>query len=356
MWLPIEDQLPQVDEDLLWVPSKPRPGTSPETQTETETKTETETETESETETKPETETGVETKVETETEMRVETETKQETVVEPEIEPESEPEMEYESDFEFEVEDESDFEPDSEFESESESEFRTDLIYTFEENSYHEGVNIHYKASEESPNANYCVVIDAGHQLPGTSDTVAVGATGNTTGQLEYELNLQVALRLRNELVDRGYNVVMVRETNEVNIANADRARLANTYETVYDKVILVSIHADGVDDPNAIGAHLIYTTRDNPNAVPGVQYEGSKVLANHVRREYLANCEGIGKDRNNVARDDLAVINNSAVPTILLEMGFLSNPDEDTLMATDEFRANAAKGIANGIDAYFKN
>ena len=334
MWQPIEDQLPRVDEDLLLVPSKPKPETSTETQSNTET----------------ETETKVETQTENQVEIQTETQTEPPKKAETEIEIEFESDFEYESGFEFEVEDESDAE------DESESEFRTDLTYTFDENSYHQGVNIHYVAPEESPYANYCVVIDAGHQLPGASGTVAVGATGNTTGQLEYELNLQVALRLRNELVARGYNVVMTRETNDVNIANADRARLANAYAAVYDEVILVSIHADSVDDPSASGAHLIYTKRNNTNAVPGVQYEGSKVLANHVRREYLANCEGIGKDRNNVARDDLAVINNSAVPTILLEMGFLSNPDEDTLMATDEFRANAAKGIANGIDAYFGN
>ena len=244
----------------------------------------------------------------------------------------------------------------SDVETEAAPVFSTDLTVTFDEHTYHDGVNIHYAAPEESPNSNYCVVIDAGHQCKVPSSTVTVGATGKTTGQIEYELNLQVALRLRNELVSRGYSVVMVRETNNVNISNTDRARLANAYAAVYDEVILVSIHADSADESSATGAHVIYTKKDNVNAIADVKFEESRTLARLIRTAYLENCEGIGKDRKNTARDDLAVINGSAVPTVLLEMGFLSNPDEDILMATDEFRANAANGIANGIDAYFAN
>lgn len=303
-----------------------------ETVTETEAAPDTQTETEVEIETEIETVVGTEpvTEAETETEIESETETVTETVTETEIETETE--------------------------SETETKFRTDLTYDFDADTYHEGVNIHYRASEESPNAGLCVVIDAGHQLPGSSNTVAVGATGTTTGQLEYELNLQVALRLRNELVSRGYSVVMIRETNNVNISNTDRAILANSYTAVYDEMILVSIHADSFTSENAVGAHVIYTTENNANALGNVKYAESKALAQAVRTAYLTNCSGIGQNRSNKERNDLAVINASEVPAILLEMGFLSNPGEDTLMATDEFRLNAAVGIANGIDAYFAN
>ena len=300
------------------------------------------------TETEPLTETELVSESETESEFETEAETETETEFLAETEPLTETESEAST--ESETEDES--------EGELESDFEADTLpsYEFDENTYHEGTDIHYVAPAESPNAGLCVVIDAGHQLPGASSTVAVGATGTTTGQLEYELNLQVALYLRNELVSRGYNVVMIRETNDVNISNSDRARVANAYAEVYDEVILVSIHADSFTSENAVGSHVISTTQNNANASGNVKYSESRALAQCVREAYLANCPGIGQNRANQERDNLAVINASEVPTILLEMGFLSNPGEDTLMETDAFRLNAAAGIANGIDAYFAN
>jgi N-acetylmuramoyl-L-alanine amidase len=223
----------------------------------------------------------------------------------------------------------------------------------------HEGTGIFYVGSGE--NRNKIIVIDAGHQKEGNSEKepvgpgaeaeqakVSWGTTGTYTGEAEYELNLQVALLLRDELLARGYSVVMVRETNEVNISNAERAQLANEYMAD----ALVRIHANGWDDDTKQGAMMVCQTANNPYPDCAAVYPESRLLSDCILDAY---CQSTGMAKLSVWETDTkAGTNWSQVPTTILEMGFMTNRQDDETMATDEFRTAAAKGIADGLDAYF--
>lgn len=206
--------------------------------------------------------------------------------------------------------------------------------------------------------AGKIVVIDAGHQQtaneetepigPAASETKVKATTGNTgvtTGVAEYELNLEIALKLESELASRGYTVKMIRTSNDVDISNATRAEYANNLSA--DAVI--KIHTNGSTDSNATGVMTVCQTSSNPYN-SGI-YDDCKTLATDVLAGLLAST---GAESDGIwETDNMSGINWSTVPVTIVEVGYMTTASDEALLVTDDYQSKIAKGIADGVDTY---
>ena len=203
------------------------------------------------------------------------------------------------------------------------------------------------------------IVIDAGHQAkgnygkepvgPGAAEQktkVSSGTQGVSTKVPEHVFTLELSLRLRDVLAALGYEVVMTRETAEVDISNVERAEIANAAGAD----IYIRIHADGSDNEAANGISVLYPSGDNPYVAE--LSRDSKRLAQAVLDEM---CEATGaKKRGIIKRDDLSGTNWAKMPVILIEAGFMTNKAEDKKLQDPEYQAKLVQGIVKGIEEYF--
>ena len=198
------------------------------------------------------------------------------------------------------------------------------------------------------------VGIDPGHQAhsnsaqepvsPGSKETkakVSSGTQGVKTRVPEYEVNLQVALLLRDALEAQGATVYMTRDTNDIDISNVERAEMMN--ELGVD--VVLRLHCNGSTNQSTSGIGL-YVKSSGEGAEES--YAISEVLIAAMGEATGANTESVH------VRDTYSGLNWSTVPSILVEMGYMSNPDEDEKLCSPEYQSDLVHGMIDGLITYF--
>lgn len=187
------------------------------------------------------------------------------------------------------------------------------------------------------------VVLDPGHGGP---DPGAVGRTGLK----EKDLVLEIAFHLRRLLGQAGVYVIMVRETDrdfgegEAGSLLARKRRdlayrvgLANRHKAD----VYLSIHANSISDPRWSGAQVFYH--------PGRPL--SRLLAGSLQASLAAY---LGPNYRLAKPADYRVLLETQMPAVVVEVGFLSNPEEEALLATRAYRERIAEAIYRGLLHYF--
>lgn len=202
------------------------------------------------------------------------------------------------------------------------------------------------------------ICIDPGHQSkantaleplgPGSNEMkikVAGGTTGVVTKKPEYVLSLEASLKLGEILKKRGYKVIFTRTTNNVNLSNKERAEIANKNNAD----LFLRIHADGSNDHSTKGFSVLTPSKENPY-IPSLYKDSlliSQKIVEELKKEQSTNVKGISY------RDDLTGFNWSKVPVTLIELGFMTNPEEDQKLSDPQYLTNLLMKIADGIDRY---
>lgn len=189
------------------------------------------------------------------------------------------------------------------------------------------------------------VGIDPGHLGYTVEKYVNTGAE-SVFGTIEYQWTLEIAQLLSDELIDRGYDVYLLRTTNDLKefpYNNGQRARAANDMNCD----ILVAIHWDSSVDEEANGYHTIYK---------GKKSSASYRLAAAVSDTYGQAVDGaIEKLTNPISRSGLWELNVAVMPAVILECGYSSNREDASWLEDEANYETIVKGIANGIDIYFE-
>ncbi len=205
--------------------------------------------------------------------------------------------------------------------------------------------------------------LDPGHQSKANSDKepvspgsgemkkkVSSGTQGRFTRVPEYKVVLKVGLKLKEKLEALGAKVVMTRETNDVNISNAERAQMMN--DNGVD--CWLRIHANGNDNPEVYGMFMLVPKEGCLDTSDAAVQEASVKLAKALLKAAVSSTGA--KDLGLQPRGDQTGFNWSKVPVCNIEMGYMTNENEDNLLVSDDYQESIAQGLAQGFADYFSN
>lgn len=175
----------------------------------------------------------------------------------------------------------------------------------------------------------YTIVIDPGH---GGKDNGATGADGN----YEKEFTLSLGKKIKSLLDEQpDVNVLMTRDDDSfISQESRDRPEFANEN----DADIYISLHQDSFDDPDVSGTESFYYDDDSLDL--------AEIIQKHV-------ADTTGFNDRGVKRENLFVLQDSDMPGVLIEVGYLTNPDEQEKMDSDDFQEQIAHSIVDGIEEY---
>lgn len=215
-------------------------------------------------------------------------------------------------------------------------------IYSF---SFKVGSEIETIKTVAIPVSSKVVIVDAGHGSPDE------GAE-SSNGVLEAQINLEIALKLQKLLEQSGCTVILTR-SDENGIYDADSNSIREKkVSDIKNRVeignnsnadIFVSIHLNKIDQNKYYGWQTFYKTGS----------EKSKILAEKIQ-ESLNNSIQRENNRKPAKLNSIYIMKHIEIPICLVECGFLSNPEEEELLLTDEYQEKLAWGIYNGINDYF--
>lgn len=221
--------------------------------------------------------------------------------------------------------------------------------------------NNEQKVESNEKQGKFLVVIDPGHQQkanlnlepigPGATTQkykVTDGTTGVVTKKREAVLVLEMAFVLKEKLEAKGMQVLMTRTSQDVDISNKERATLANDHKAN----LFLRLHADGSENPNQSGFAVLTPAEGSPytKEIYAESLQISQTIVKKMRENQQVKVNGIK------FRDDLSGFNWSKVPGVLLELGFMSNHEEDKKLSDPQYVNSLLQSVTDSIDEYWKS
>ncbi|WP_141534281.1 N-acetylmuramoyl-L-alanine amidase [Bacillus thuringiensis] len=221
--------------------------------------------------------------------------------------------------------------------------------------------NNEQKVESNEKQGKFLVVIDPGHQQkanlnlepigPGATTQkykVTDGTTGVVTKKREAVLVLEMAFLLKEKLEAKGIQVLMTRTSQDVDISNKERATFANNHKAN----LFLRLHADGSENPNESGFAVLTPAEGSPytKEIYAESLQISQMIVNKMRENQQVKVNGIK------FREDLSGFNWSKVPGVLLELGFMSNHEEDKKLSDPQYVNSLLQSVTDSVDAYRKS